>query len=366
VDLIEGIRAYLARYVDFTPEFFAVAPYYVLLSWVFDRFEEVPLVRFRGGFGTGKTRALLAFGSICYKPFFASGASTVSPIFHILDAFRGTLVLDEADFRFSDMTGELVKVLNNGSLNGLPVLRTMANRNRELNPRAFRVFGPKILAMRESFDDPALESRLITEEMTRRPLSSHIPIHTPRALQQEALALRNRLLAWRLQHWGTIVPDPSRAIAGADPRTNQMALALLSLVDDEQERACITRWLSDQGSARDRALQYKPEALVLAAAVEAFAQASSPYVLIADVAARFNERVLAHGEAPMTNKWVGSVVRRLGIPTAKSRGVYGIPIRERTRIRALADRLGVSCNPTADDPSPASSLTELLVSQEEA
>ena len=30
-------------------------------------------------------------------------ASTVSPIFHILDAFGGTLVLDEADFRFSDL-----------------------------------------------------------------------------------------------------------------------------------------------------------------------------------------------------------------------------------------------------------------------
>ena len=89
-----------------------MAAHYVLFSWVYDAFNEVPYIRFQGDYGTGKTRALLVVGSVCYKPFFASGASTVSPIFHILDAFRGTLILDEADFRFSDEKAEIVKVLN--------------------------------------------------------------------------------------------------------------------------------------------------------------------------------------------------------------------------------------------------------------
>ena len=70
-------------------------------------------------------------------------ASTVSPIFHILDMFRGTLVLDEADFRFSDEKAELSKILNNGNVQGFPVLRTMVNQKGEFNPRAFNVFGPK-------------------------------------------------------------------------------------------------------------------------------------------------------------------------------------------------------------------------------
>jgi hypothetical protein len=39
----------------------------------------------------------------------AAIASTVSPIFHTLDAFRGTLIFDEADFRFSDERSEIVK-----------------------------------------------------------------------------------------------------------------------------------------------------------------------------------------------------------------------------------------------------------------
>ena len=136
-----------------------VATYYVLLTWLYDAFNELPYLRLRGDYGSGKTRALLILGSLCYKGFFASGASTVSPIFHTLDAFRGTLIFDEADFRFSDEKAEIVKILNNGNVRGLPVLRTMMNRQREFNPQAFHVFGPKIVATRGSYDDKGLESR---------------------------------------------------------------------------------------------------------------------------------------------------------------------------------------------------------------
>lgn len=146
--LLGDIEAYLHRYVDLSPLFERIAAHYVLLSWVFDAFNELPYLRFRGDYGSGKTRALIALGSIAYKGFFASGASTVSPIFHTLDTFGGTLVLDEADLRFSDKTADIVKILNNGTVTGLPVLRTLQNRQKEFNPAAFNVFGPKIVAMR--------------------------------------------------------------------------------------------------------------------------------------------------------------------------------------------------------------------------
>ena len=146
--LLADIRAYLHRYVDLSPAFVDIAAHYVLLTWVYDAFNELPYLRFRGDYGTGKTRALMTIGSICYKPFFASGASTVSPIFHVLDAVGGTLILDEADLRFSDATADLTKILNNGTMRGIPVLRTMTNRHRELNPQAFRVFGPKVVGKR--------------------------------------------------------------------------------------------------------------------------------------------------------------------------------------------------------------------------
>ncbi len=101
-ELIAEIRSYIHKYVDLSEQFEVVTAHYVLLTWLYDQFNELPYLRVRGDYGTGKTRFLQVVGAICYKPIFVSGASTVSPIFHLLDTFRGTLILDEADFRFSD------------------------------------------------------------------------------------------------------------------------------------------------------------------------------------------------------------------------------------------------------------------------
>jgi hypothetical protein len=50
------------------------------------------------------------------------------------------------------------------------VLRTMINQQREFNPRAFQVFGPKIVATRGHYEDRGLESRFLTETMGGRQL----------------------------------------------------------------------------------------------------------------------------------------------------------------------------------------------------
>lgn len=341
-DLLDAIRQFLDRYLDLTPTFREVAVHYVLLTWVYDAFRELPMLRFRGDYGTGKTRALLAVGSLCYKPFFASGASTVSPIFHILDAFRGTLILDEADFRFSDATAELTKVLNNGTVDGLPVLRTMANRHRELNPQAFRVFGPKLIAMRKSFNDDALESRFITEETGSRPLPPHIPIHLPDTLAKEALLLRNSLLGWRFAARHSVGPDASRLMEGAEPRLNQTALALLSLVDDENQRTRIATFLRDGYESLASERSDRLETVMLAIIIELFSEASALGVPVSDITSRFNERVAAELGRPMSPRWIGGFLRgRLHLRTTKSGGVYLVPREERRRIEALAVRAGL-------------------------
>ncbi|MGH7484906.1 MAG: hypothetical protein ACREMY_04765, partial [bacterium] len=177
LDLIAEIQEFIHRYVDVSPLFEKIASYYVLFSWIYDSFNELPYLRLRGDPGSGKTRFLLTVGSLCYKPMFASGASTVSPIFRILDTFRGTLIIDEADFRLSDERAEIVKILNNGNARGFPVLRSEVSRTREFNPRAYAVFGPKLVATRRAFEDRALESRCITEEMGHSRLRDDVPIN---------------------------------------------------------------------------------------------------------------------------------------------------------------------------------------------
>ncbi len=213
-ELLADVGAFLHRYVDLSPLFEDIAAHYVLLTWVHDAFGELPYLRLQGEYGTGKTRGLLAIGSLCYKPFFASGASSTSAIFRTMDVFGGTLILDEADLPYSDARADLVKIFNNGTVKGMPVLRTVQNRNKEFNPAAFKVFGPKVIAMRQGFEDPALESRFLTEETGTRPLRPDIPIHLPPSLKAEALELRNRLLHFRLCEFFKIKTDTGALIDG--------------------------------------------------------------------------------------------------------------------------------------------------------
>lgn len=345
--LLADIKAFIHRYVDLSPLFEDIAAHYVLLSWVHDAFNDLPYLRFRGEFGTGKTRALLAIGSISYKPFFASGASTVSPIFHILHEFGGTLVLDEADLRFSDATADLTKILNNGNMKGLPVLRTMTNRHRELNPQAFKVFGPKLIAMRESFADEALESRFLTEETGNRPLRDDISIHLPDAMKTEALHLRNKLLSWRFVAYHQAVIDPLRMVEGISPRGNQTALALLSLVDDSALRDAIGSHLA-MGEVRAAAKRASlPHIAMVSVLTELFRSAPRPYLPLRDVADRFNQDQMS----ALPIKSVGHLIRsRLGIETTKTRGVYVIAASERSKVDEFAVRYGLT---RADDTERA-------------
>lgn len=357
-ELLAEIRGFLHRYVDL-PEVFEVnAAHYVLLSWVYDAFSDLPYLRFRGDFGTGKTRALLTIGSLCYKPFFASGASTVSPLFHIQDTFQGTLILDEADFRFSDAAAQLTKVLNNGTTAGMPVLRTMTNRNRELNPQAFRVFGPKIVAMREHFADQALESRLLTHETSGRSVRGDVPIHLPATFHDEARALRNKLLAWRFHSRFSVGPDPSRAAAGVAARYRQSSLALLSLIDDADVRAAITRELAGEEARVLNERADTLEAAMLSAIEETFGDAHGPHASVNAIATRFNMTSAEELGRPMTNKWVGGFIRkRLRLGTLKTGGVYVVPATERGKLGAMLARYGQASAVPSTSVSPSGAET---------
>lgn len=68
-ELIREIQAYIHRYVDLSPRFEQIATYYALFTWLYDSYAELPYLRFRGDYGTGKTRALLVIGSPWHEPF---------------------------------------------------------------------------------------------------------------------------------------------------------------------------------------------------------------------------------------------------------------------------------------------------------
>ncbi len=337
--LLAEICAYIGRYVDLSSAFTRLVAHYVLLTWCYDRFNELPYLRLRGDYGSGKTRFLLVVGALCYKPIFANGASTVSPLFHLLDSFGGTLILDEADFRFSDEKADIVKILNAGNVKGMPILRTMVNGKKEFDPRAFSVFGPKIIAGRSRYDDPALESRCITEVTRSGKLRPGIPINLPDAYAEEALSLRNKLLLYRFRNFPSMGIDASLVNPSVDNRINQIYLPLLSIAKDPGVRVeLMARQLESQDRlSEERGLALEAEILDIIRDL----QPASP-LRLRDIAAAFQARQDSAFQGTVSSRFIGTILRdKLNLRTRKSHGVYVIPESELPKLDGLFIRYGI-------------------------
>lgn len=230
--LFEKIKTFIKKYVEVPDDFSTVTAAYVMMSWLYDKFQTLPYLRVVGMFGTGKSRFLKVAGSICYKPFIAGGSISMAGLYRTINDVNGTFVFDEADFRSSDMSSEIIKILNGGHTKGMPVIRMEAEfNNRKFKTKVFEVFGPKILGSREEFVDKALESRCLTQVMFPQEKVS-APVHLPESFDDEATEIRNQLLAFRFKFYGSIKVDEATLPKKlTDNRLKQSALALTAVAD---------------------------------------------------------------------------------------------------------------------------------------
>jgi hypothetical protein len=359
-ELLKDVHAFIHRYVDVSPLFERVAAHYVLFTWLYDSFNELPYLRVRGDYGSGKSRFLLTAGSLCYKPMLVSGASTVSPIFRIIDAFRGTLVIDESDFRESDEKAEIVKILNNGNARGFPVLRAEQNQKKEFDPRAYTVFGPKLIATRRGFKDQALESRCLTEDMGAGKLRRDIPLNLPRAFEEEALSLRNKLLLFRFRNLGKQRSPAEGLPETIEPRLRQIFAPLLSTIDDPETRREVVSLAEEYGRTivADRGLELEAQVLEV---LHALSKGENE-LAVKEIAAAFSERFGEEYGGKVTPRWIGSLLRRrLNLKPRKQHGVFVVPRSEYPKLRHLFERYGFSgdvgdIGDERESPEPLSSL----------
>lgn len=339
--LVEEIRSFLHRYVTVSPLFEKIASYYVLLTWIYDAFTTVPYLRAIGTYGSGKTRFLRVVGSLCFRAIFA-GSTTVSPLFRMLDSFRGTLILDEGDFRFSDEKSEIAKILNNGNSQGFPVLRSeQAGIGKVFNPAAFQVFGPKVIASRAFYEDAALESRFISEDMGRNRPRTDTPLHLPESFATEAEILRNKLLIFRFRnlHEYSVTEKTDGLL---EPRISQIFAPLLTLVsDDERDEilGVIREYSAELSLDRSSNIEY----VVLEAIKALWVGEPLPIKMIT---ALINERYREEFQETVTGKKIGMIVKKnLKIGTRKRSGIFEIAPTEGGRLRQLFQRFGMEGEP---------------------
>jgi hypothetical protein len=346
--LVSRIRDFIRRYLDVSEDFETVAMYYVLFTWIYDAFHEVPYIRVRGGYGSGKTRFLLTVGALCRFPIFASAASTVSPLFRLLDAFRGTLVLDEGDFRASDEKAEVVKLLNNGNAKGFPLLRTEVSPKKEFDPKAYHVFGPKIIATRGFFQDRALESRCLTEDMRGGAVREEIPLNLDDRFHEEARSIRNELLMYRLRHFADARAASRAGARDLEPRLRQIFGPLVSVIGDAAARERVVAVLRKQNDEFVEDRRESAEAQVLTVIRDLVARGPEERLAIQDVTNEFLARFGAEYEQRITPRWIGSIVRRrLGLRPSRSTGIFALGPEEVAKLASLYKRFGLEPNPAA-------------------
>jgi len=152
-----------------------------------------------------------------------AGAVTPAPIYRLIRRFRGTLILDEADFRESTEKAEVITILNCGFERGRPVIR--CSKDNPDNLEILPCFGPKVFATRFEFSDVALESRCLTHTMEETDREDIPPILGEQFFKRE-MSLRNRLLLWRLRNRNNIDPRAAEDIdlGRIEPRLKQTSL----------------------------------------------------------------------------------------------------------------------------------------------
>ncbi|MDP2857520.1 MAG: hypothetical protein Q8P50_06010 [Bacillota bacterium] len=226
--LLREIEEHIHKYLDVSDAFRRFAAYYVLLSWLYDRFSTLPYLRFLGDTGCGKSRALDVIGGLCYKPIMASGCITPAPIYRMLRRWGGTVILDEADMRNSDEYNEVITILNCGFERGRPVIRATKDNPDKL--QFLPTFGPKVFATRQRFQDPALEARCLTEIMSETTRSDIAPVLGKSFVAAESV-LRRKLLMFRLRNWHDTDPEAGAQLRfeGLEPRLRQLSTTFAAL-----------------------------------------------------------------------------------------------------------------------------------------
>lgn len=333
-ELIAEITAFIHRYADVPALWEELIAHYVLMTWVYDRFSAIPYLRFLGEPQSGKTRCLQVAAHLCYKSIMAGGATTASPFFRLLEIFHGTFVIDEADYERSDLSSEIIKILNCGYMRGLPVLRSEKSGD-EYEPRAFNVFGPKILATRKHFEDDALETRCLTLSTADHRIRPDIPRQLSGAFYVESQILRNKLLRWRFDKFFDIRSDESELLS-LEPRLTQIGAPLYAVSTDDGFRARLLVFLADQA---DEQHGDRPQAIVAEAIRQLLVnEGRLPTVLtIKKVTETANEVSMDwDAEGEFSAKRVGGLVRSLGFATRRTGRGFEFTVTEGKRDDLIA------------------------------
>jgi hypothetical protein len=247
-----------------------------------------------------------------------SGNITGAALFRTIDRIRGTMAIDEGDFKHSAEWSDITKVLNNGYAPGTPVIR--CNQNSFV-PEAYYVFGPKIISTRQRFEEEATETRCITFETQERKVSRNIPLQFPLAFDDEARSIRNKLLQWRFDNY-RLMSAKEEGLRELGARSGQIGASLVAVAPNEEWRDRVVAYLSHADAGRRES---SPKNLVIQT-LQKLKALGSHSATVKEIAESATELAQEIGGEEMSPRKVGGIVRSLGLAPHRTTIGYVVDI----------------------------------------
>jgi hypothetical protein len=161
--LLDGIAEAIGRYVIMSDHARHAVALWTVHSFLLDCFGITPRLAVRSPMKRcGKTTLLDVLSRLVLRPL-PTGSVTAAALFRIVEGYRPTLLVDEAD-TFLAEADELRGVLNSGHRKGGQVVRTVGD---EHEPRAFSTFAAVAIAIIGNLPD-TLHDRAVTIDLKRR------------------------------------------------------------------------------------------------------------------------------------------------------------------------------------------------------
>lgn len=229
------------------PKMPKVAAYFIMQTWLYDRFNSIAYLRAIGDKGSGKSEIMRRIGHLCYRLTKASGADSLSTFFRTTTTYGGTVFFEEADLpEGSGSDNPIVKFINLGAMRGNPILRseeyTHEDGSKRYRSMPFETYCPKIFAQREDYEDDAVASRSLTMKLMGKQmqelLDANIPLEMNSSYWKQWDEITSMLLRWRLEKWQPEIREMDTRLMDpmVSPRMNQVTAAVKALAAEDNDQ----------------------------------------------------------------------------------------------------------------------------------
>jgi hypothetical protein len=212
------------------------------------------------------------------------------------------------------------------------------------------------LATRSHFADAALESRFISERTATGKVRQGIPANLPETFEDEARALRNKLLMYRFRNWRKIQLPLSAN--GSASRIAQIFRPLLAVAQNEADADTIMDYARASQKFLSSLSSHSAEEKILGV-MAMLIDSGETGLAVSAITKRY---AAVHGHEhvkPVTPKWVGGIIRnRLHLLTVKNQGCYVIAEGQKQRLEGLFERFNIPRQSTVAGPDCAESKAQ--------